>query len=625
MAGSKGGKHSKSKGKYKSKKSDAINQQPEPLNSRIDSTRVSNGSPDEPKDSKDKNPHPNMNSSMTTGRSNYTENELEQFLLLKLERSYLKAKGWLLASGYGLAEIDRAILNAGHINSSMDLQNNLLTNLLSFIEGKFEPQREAFKDIDVLYKTVLKILVFGTMQARPDMNRSDAMWILLDRNWGSLPPTAMTSHLQSGSHGSSSRSKNENAEKVPFESSIGVLKRVNLKPALVSRLRQNVPILTDALHAQIGAPVIKQQAIPNASGFFTSIEGSSFVAFLRAWLESDSDDDSITPQLVDLVKNIINLYEKVNEQKEWAQKKVIGSAKSVSKHLLELQMLRMETVGTKQLIYEKMCAEKAEALATLKIMQRENCLHCADCEVNHLTEAVRRLETKNAAIRADMEAFKLNASESERDLKVVMKRERKCMKKLAEIEKQKSIFQEQCEAEKQVVLQLEVELLQAEKVVEEAEITWRQEIVEKEQMFALLAEEIKMEETQKANSRSELLKLRQKLEIDSQLAQDDCRRLEDELSSLRLAHRMSDVFLKDDIFLYRSLEGTSSESSAPYEKIGHWNCMICIDTEVDVVFLPCTHQVVCFSCYEGRCKMQGECPYCGAQIEQSIRVYGQSS
>ncbi|KAG8391412.1 hypothetical protein BUALT_Bualt01G0184900 [Buddleja alternifolia] len=622
MAGSKGGKHSKSKGKYKSKKSDAINQEPEPLNSKIDSTKVSNESPDEPKDSKDKSPHPNMNSSMTTSRSNYTEKELEQFLLVKLERSYLKAKGWLLELGYGLAEIDRAILNAGYISSLMDLENNLLTNLLSFIEGKFKPKRGAFKDMGQLYKTVLGILVFCTMQAHPNMQRFDAMWILLARNWGSLPPTAMTSHLQSGSHGSSSGIKNENAEKVPNESNIGSLKRASLKPALVSRLRQNVPILTASLQREIGTPIIKEKANPNADDFFASQEGSSYIAYLRTWLESDSDDDSTTPELVDLVETVSNLYEEVKEQKEWARKKMINSAKRVSKDLLELKMLRM---GTQQLKSEKIYAEKSEAISTLKIMQAENCLRCADCEVNHLTEVVRRLETKNAAIRADMEAFKLNAFESERDLKVVLKREKKCMKKLAEIEKQKSIFQEQCEAEKQRVLQLEVELLQAEKEVEEVEAKWSLAVVEKEQTFALLAEQIKMAKIRKSNSIADMLKLRQKIEIDSQLARDDGWRLEDELSSLRLAHQMSDLFQEDDIFLHRSLKGTSSESSAPYEKISHWNCMICIDTEVDVVFLPCTHQVVCFSCYEGRCKMRGQCPYCGVQIEQSIRVYGLSS
>ncbi|KAG8391413.1 hypothetical protein BUALT_Bualt01G0185000 [Buddleja alternifolia] len=277
MAGSKGGKHSKSKGKYKSKKSDAINQEPEPLNSRIDLTRVSNESPDEPKDTKDKNPHPNMNSSMTISRSNYTEKELEQFQLVKLERSYLRAKGWLLESEYGLSEIDRAILNVG----------------------------------------------------------SDAMWILLVRNWGSPPPTTMTSHLQSGFHGSSSGSKNENVEKVPYESNIGILKRASLKPALVFRLRQNVPILTATLQREIGTLVIKEQAHPNADNFFTSQEGSSYIAYLRTWLESNSDDDSTTPELVDFVETVSNLYEEVKEQKKWAQKKMMNSAKRASKDLLE--------------------------------------------------------------------------------------------------------------------------------------------------------------------------------------------------------------------------------------------------------------------------------------------------
>ncbi|KAI3444873.1 hypothetical protein Pfo_001538 [Paulownia fortunei] len=660
MAGSKGGKHSKGKGKSKSNKPDTIKKKPEVFNSKLDSAQISNNNPDGPMESKDKNPHPNINFALTTCRSKYTEKELEEFLYVKFEGLYTKAKDWLLKSGYGMAEVEAAILNAGYIQGQMDLLNNVLTNSIAFIEKKFEPKREAFKDMGELYKTMLEALVDYVLQTRPDIQRSDAMWHLLVRNWGRVPSTTMTSQLQSGdqntnsilvhgSYGSSSHSKNEDAsasaEKVLSESNtdsslkkVGILKRINLTPSLVSHLRHNVPILTAAVRRKIGAPVIKQQAIPSASGkltevsdivssdFLTSLTGCSYEACLKEWLESNSDDPK-TALIVDLVKYIKDLQEEVKEQKEWAQRKVIDSARRLSKDLLELKLLRMEKVDEEKTRSEKLYAEKS---CILKLMETEHSLRKVNVEASFITDAVRRLEIANAQIRADTEAFKLNGSEFDRELKEVLKRERRCMKKLADAGKQRSIFQSQCEEEKQRVLQLEVELLQAEKEAEEAEMKWRQEIEEKEHMFALLAEEIRMVEIQKANSRAQLLKLRQKVEIDSQLAKDDHQRLEDELSRLRTSHQMPDILLEDVNFLYDDAEATSSKSSAPYESsektFRHWICMICMQNEVSMVLLPCTHQVLCFPCYEKNCKAVGaRCPYCHVGIEDSIRVYGPSS
>ncbi|KAI3467826.1 hypothetical protein Pfo_024489 [Paulownia fortunei] len=659
MAGSKGGKHPKSKGKSKSKKSDTINKKPELFNPKLDLAQISKNNSDGPKDSKGKNPQPNKNFAMTTSRSKYTENEVEEFFYVKLEALYTNAKGWMLKSGYGTADVERAILNNGYIDGPLDLLNNIVTNSIAFIEQKVVAKREAFKDMSELYKTMLETLVDSVMQTSPNMQRSDAMWHLLVRNWGFVPETTTTSHLQCGdqntnsilvrgSYGSSSHSKNEDAsapnstsaaKKVPSESNIklsskvvGNLESIDLALESLSRLRQNIPILAAAVHREVIAPVIEERALRRAggeltegsdimdSGLFTSLTGCSYEACLKKWLESNPDDPKIAV-IVDLVKNMRNLQEKVNEHKDWAQQKVIDSAKKLSKDLLELKILRMEKVDLEQMKSENLHAEKS---CRLKLMEAEQSLRNVHCEVSFITETVRQLEINNAQVRADVEAIKLNASESEGNLDEVLKRERRCMKKLANIGKDTSNFRAQCDEEKQRLLQLQLDVFQAEKEAEEAEIRWRQEIKEKEQMFALLAEETKMAEIRKANSRAQLLKLRQKLEIDSQLAKDECQRLEDELSRLRMSHQSPDVLVEDDIFLYNGTEVTSLESNAPYaSSVSRWNCMMCSHNEVSVVLLPCTHQVLCVDCYERT--VEGRCPYCQEGIEKGIRVYGPSS
>ncbi|KAK6160495.1 hypothetical protein DH2020_003876 [Rehmannia glutinosa] len=195
------------------------------------------------------------------------------------------------------------------------------------------------------------------------------------------------------------------------------------------------------------------------------------------------------------------------------------------------------------------------------------------------------------------------------------------------------------------VMMFAIEVFQAEKESVEAEVRnsleldlekplcgyhqsdswrWRQEIKEKEKRFALLAEETRIAEIRKANSRSELLILRQKLEIESQLARDEHQRLEDELSR-RMPRQMSGVPMDDDNFLYDDIEITSLESNVPGESSSstHWNNMICTHNQVSVVLLPCTHQVLCKNCYEAA--VETHCPYCKADIEQGIKVYGPAS
>ncbi|KAL0397459.1 UNVERIFIED_CONTAM: MND1-interacting protein 1 [Sesamum calycinum] len=468
MAGSRGGKHSKSKGKTKSKKSDAINKKPQAFSSSLDLAQMSNKNPDGLQDSKGKNPQPNVSSASNTNRFKYTEDELEEFLYSKLEVLYNEARDWLLKLGYSLPEVEKAFLSAGYIHGPMDLLNNILANTIAFLEKKYEPKMEAFNDMDELYESVHETLVDSVMEMHLGMQRSDAIWHLLIRNWGHVPSTTITPQLQSG---------NQNMDSVLVHGSCGSSSHNKMKMLVrlvhhlfprklhLNRIR-DVIFLIAAVQREIGAP---QQAVPSASEKPIEISDILSPEFLTSITDCTYDacsDDPKTAMIADLVKSIRNLQEEVKGQKEWAHRKVIDSARRLSKDLLELKMLRMEKVDKEKRKNDKIHAEKS---CVLRLMETEQSLRKVNLDVSFMAEAVRRLETKNSQIRADIQALKLNASESNREMKEVLTRERRCMKKVADFGKQTSIFRSQSEEEKQRLLQLELELLQVEKEAAEAE------------------------------------------------------------------------------------------------------------------------------------------------------------
>ncbi|KAH6771711.1 hypothetical protein C2S52_005587 [Perilla frutescens var. hirtella] len=130
--------------------------------------------------------------------------------------------------------------------------------------------------------------------------------------------------------------------------------------------------------------------------------------------------------------------------------------------------------------------------------------------------------------------------------------------------------------------------------------------------------------TRKAILRAELASLRQQIETEKKLKKDEVQRLEEEMSRLQMFQQLSNVSLEGDAFLYNGVEVTSLEQSASYEYSRHWYCMMCCTNEVSVVFLPCAHQVSCAGCYEASCSSStgGRCPYCNAEIQQSIKAFG---
>ncbi|KAL3622322.1 hypothetical protein CASFOL_033733 [Castilleja foliolosa] len=148
---------------------------------------------------------------------------------------------------------------------------------------------------------------------------------------------------------------------------------------------------------------------------------------------------------------------------------VMDSEKRLSEHFSELQKLRMERKNWEKMKTGKNCSEMS-----VKLLETERTLGQANTEASLVNDALKRLEIENDRIRAEVAAFNLNASESERELKQVLKREKRYTKKLADVEKQSSVLRSLCDEENQRAVELEQGLFLAETEAKETEAKWKQ-------------------------------------------------------------------------------------------------------------------------------------------------------
>ncbi|KAJ8435347.1 hypothetical protein Cgig2_024334 [Carnegiea gigantea] len=462
-------------------------------------------------------------------------------------------------------------------------------------------------------------------------------------------------------------------------------KRFNLNPSLKSLLKRNVAAFAAGFHAQQQMQMQSQPCTSSAvSG--DSSKGTTLAADAPAELGEESYDnnqdvvnsvlnkfrelnldenlervaeDQKDEIILTLLHQVKDLEKQVKERKEWAHQKALQAATKLSNDLTELKLLRMEREETQRL---KKGKQTLEDTTMKRLSEMENALRKASSQVDRANAAVRQLEIENAEIRAEMEAFKLSASESVTACLEVAKREKKCLKRLLAWEKQKTKLQEEIAAEKQKVADLQQQVVQIHAAQKEAEVCqytlfaciaalflcvcvkgikgcechfmavcavkfevpssaymkqltlssqakWRQEVKEKDLAVAQVEEERRAKETTEGNNKRKLEALRLRIEIDFQRRKDDLQRLEQELSRLKACAECT-----DPQHPYNTLSSGRPPSAKnqgetiarllreldePEKETGcERECLICMKEEVSVVFLPCAHQVMCANCGE---------------------------
>ena len=567
-----------------------------------------------------------------------------------------------------------------------------------------EESEPVFTDLRQLEEYSLAGMVCLLQQFRPHLSKGDAMWCLLmsDLHVGrasamempAIPPVTGPNAVQNtiesvgdsgvgvmtpalcrfhggwgfGNGGGSELSVNDffsYSAEMTSQRDIECPKRFNLSPSMKSLLKRNVAAFAAGFRANSKQMQTQSHAcvnnwtsgnVPsNLSGGEIQAEKSEdsqnskiqvgVTSVLSKFRDLNLDEnleivgeDQKDEMIVTLLHQIKDLEKQVQERKEWAHQKAMQAARKLSNDLTELKMLRMEREETQRLKKGKQALEDS----TMKrLSEMENALRKASGQVDRANADVRRLETENAEIRAEMEASKLSAAESVKTCLEITKREKKCLKKLLNWEKQKAKLHEEIAEEKEKIKELQQGLLKIEQDQKEYELKWRHELKAKEQALGQVEEERRSKEAAETSSKRKLETLRLKIEIDFQRHKDDLQRLEQEFSRLKASAQFTELNSQLNTLSSGKAEGEKPqgetianllheldklEDETDKGVICDRECIICQKDEVSIVFLPCAHQVICASCNDNYGKKgRATCPCCRIPIEQRIRVFGATS
>ncbi|KAJ6427007.1 hypothetical protein OIU84_022578 [Salix udensis] len=466
----------------------------------------------------------NSNSNLDDNGWGYcTEEQLEEILFKNLEFLYKEAISKLVGLGYDEDVALKAILRNGYCYGGMDVLTNILHNSLAYLnsnncgsssDGNVDETELVFNDLRQLEEYSLAGMVSLLQQVKPHLSKGIGSGNVqssvesvggVDNGVGVVAPALCRFHggWGFGSGGGSEFSLDgffSYSAEMTLQKDIECPKRFNLSPSMKSLLKRNVAMCAAGFRAnskqmQIQPQVQVQSCMSVTSGGDAAPvakadegmiekgeesqdskneEGISSMLSKLQNLKLDENlelvgEDQKDEMIVTLLQQITDLDKQVKERKEWAHQKAMQAARKLSGDLTELKLLRIEREETQRLKKGKQTMEDSTAK---RLSEMENALRKASGQVDRANAAVRRLETENAEIRAEMEASKLSASESVTTCLEVAKREKKCLKRLLAWEKQKTKLQAEIADEKGKIKELQQCLASIEDARKEAEVCY---------------------------------------------------------------------------------------------------------------------------------------------------------
>lgn len=590
------------------------------------------------------------------GRS--TEDELEDRLLKKLEEAYAAALAGLADLGYAEDAALRAVLRAGHCYGKLDDPvANIVANARAFLsDPDLAGGAGGFADLRRLEEYSLAGLVCLLQSSRPTLSRVEAMWCLLSNdlrleqaiNMGAAftdkSPTdglspAAAAPGQSGHchyHGTAATAEPQTHMFDPE-----TFMRLAMRASADSVAGVSSCVKNTWLRSGNSVP----DGQPKQS-FAMKVSTEDLIESVVTELESLDIDKKDPPaekpdpkneMVRDLIKQTREMEELLKERKEWAQQKAVQAARKLGNDLTELRVLRMEHDDNQRRKNDKQAMED-ETMKRLTHLENE--LKKKSGLLDRSNASVQKLEMENAEIRAEMEAAKLSASETERQCQVLLRKEKKDSKKLEQWERQKAKLHEEIAECKAKITQADKELAGINKSIKNMEVKIREDAKATEDNLALAEQERGKRESAKADADRRLEEIRRKTEVESQCYKDDLRRLQDELSRLQKSLGSNGATVPSPHPTDRNTGRAPKQANQrpqppasnrpqepPVQKPGRRrDCVICKREEACVILLQCAHQVLCVGCNkQHEEKGAVRCPSCNAKIEERIRVFGASS
>ncbi|XP_010481943.1 PREDICTED: putative E3 ubiquitin-protein ligase RF4 [Camelina sativa] len=342
--------------------------------------------------------------------------------------------------------------------------------------------------------------------------------------------------------------------------------------------------------------------------------GIPYDASLGIYVPRDKKDELV----LKLVPRLNDLQNELQVWTDWANQKVKEATGRLLKDQPELKALRKERQEAEQYKKEKQLLEEN---TRKRLSEMDFALKNATSQLEKAHNTARRLELEQSLLKKEMEAAKTKAVESAESCREAKERGQKSLKDTNSWEGQKIMLQEELKSQRDKVTVLQKEVTKAKNRQNQIEATLKRERTAKGKLSALASLIKKETKELEALGKMEEERMKAKAETDLKYHVENIKRLEREISELKLKSEYSRIV---------ALKKGSSESKAAgakRENIGmtkvkrERECVMCLSEEMSVIFLPCAHQVLCLKCNQLHEK-EGmmDCPSCRGTIQRRIQA-----
>ncbi|KAG5587584.1 hypothetical protein H5410_048018 [Solanum commersonii] len=321
-----------------------------------------------------------------------------------------------------------------------------------------------------------------------------------------------------------------------------------------------------------------------------------------------------------LTSRLKTLQKELQGWSDWANEKVMQATRRLGKDQAELKMLRQEKEDAEKVHQEKQMLEET---TMERIMEMEQTLVNTNSMGETINSLLNTLEMENVGLKKDMKVVMLSTSEHAMNVNNALANEKDAIKKCQAADMEKRSFEEDLSTIKQEKTSLQQQQEKANKVVDQFKVLLKQEEWVK-QRFLQQADSLKAEREQlRVQGKVRRHNFREKVDRNMQKYKEEIQKCESEISQLRFQYERSKIeALKRGIpQLTKGLTAYAESFDSNVVKMER-ECVMCMNEQISVVFLPCAHQVLCEDCNVlHQKKRMDECPSCRTPIKERISVH----
>ncbi|XP_051143391.1 putative E3 ubiquitin-protein ligase RF298 isoform X2 [Andrographis paniculata] len=306
---------------------------------------------------------------------------------------------------------------------------------------------------------------------------------------------------------------------------------------------------------------------------------------------------------------------------DWANEKVMEVAQRLRGHTEDLKTLRREKEEAEKFNKDKHVIEEN----TMKrLSEMQNALNVSAGQMGVATVSIRQLGEENIVLKNESETAHVHAMDAEANLQEVSLREREVQKKTRTCKPEKDLLQDEQTDVRQCVVQAGAALEKAKAQYNQSKVQWKQEKNETLSVVKQVDSLRRQREEKESQADADEDSMKQAAAADTQKCLESIKDLEDKMAELRLESNRSRIAALN--VGYGGGGGSKGGQGgggfgAEEEMKRERECVMCMEDERSVVFLPCGHQVLCGKCsavLEGQ--GMNNCPSCRRCVAMRIPV-----